>query len=618
MTTSYYKHIKLEVERDSLFSDEGKNLLNRYYSDGKEGVQRAIARAAYNYCYGDNDLAQFIYDAASKHWFFYSSPILSNAIDGDWAPNVDYRSKEFWADGNTMLRTGAFVPREKQRGLPISCFGTLLGDSIKEQIEASSEVSLLSVAGGGTSLHSRIRAVSDKAPGPIAYLKTIDGAMGYYRQGKTRRGSCAVYMDISHPDIIEFIHIRRLAGGDIARKVINRQSVHHGINITNAFVEAVDNNLDWELVDPATNTVREVLPARQLWEQILKVREETGEPYLWFVDVANEALPEVQKRLGLRNHGSNLCSEISLATSSDRSFVCCLSSLNLEKYDEWKDTPLVEKLTQFLDNVIQWYIDYAPPELHRTVKSARAERALGIGAMGWHNLLMKRGIPFESGGFNSASQINHEVFSLIKQRATKASRNLADLRGCPSDMEGTNLRNSHLLAIAPNSNSSILCNTSPSIEPIASNAYTQKGRAGIFLVKNRFLEPVLEKYGLNNDATWKSIIDNNGSVAHLSQLSETERNVFKTAWEIDQHWLVQHAEDRQVYICQAQSLNLFFLPGTDRGYINSVHLKAARGRKVKSLYYFRTGSAVQADTIKAISRRPLTDWKGDDCVACQG
>ncbi len=618
MTPTYYKHIKLEVERDALFSEEGKNLLNRYYSDGKEGVQRAIARAAYHFSYGDNSLAQRIYDAASRHWFFYSSPILSNAIDGDWAPNVDYSNPEFWKEENTLLRTEAFVPREKFKGQPISCFGAYLGDSIKEQIEASSEVSLLSVAGGGTALHSRIRAVSEKAPGPIAYLKNIDGAMGYYRQGKTRRGSCAIYMDVSHPDIVEFIHIRRLAGGDVARKIINRQSVHHGINITSAFVDAVVNNIGWELIDPASNTVREVVSARWLWEEILRVREETGEPYLWFIDVVNDALPEVQKKLGLRNNGSNLCSEISLATSSDRSFVCCLSSLNLEKYDEWKDTTLVEDLTRFLDNVIQWYIDYAPPELYKTVKSAKAERALGIGAMGWHNLLMKKEIPFESGGFNSATQLNHEIFGTIKTRATTASVRLANERGCPPDMVGTGRRNSHLLAVAPNSNSSILCNTSPSIEPVASNAYTQKGRAGIFLVKNRFLEPVLDKYGINNDATWKSIIDNNGSVAHLSALSESERNIFKTAWEIDQHWLVQHAEDRQVYICQAQSLNLFFLPGTDRSYINSVHLKAAKGRRVKSLYYFRTGSAVQADTIKTITRRPLEDWKGAACVACEG
>lgn len=615
---SFYKHIKLEVERDSNFSEEGKNLLNKYYSDGKEGVQKAIARAAYNFCYGDNDLAQFIYDAASKHWFFFSSPILSNAVDGDWAPNVAYNSLEFWKDENKEIRLGAWNSKSRTKGLPISCFGTFLPDTIEGQIAAASEIAALSVAGGGTSLHSAIRAVSDKAPGPIAYLKTIDGLMGYYRQGKTRRGSCAVYMDISHPDIIEFINIRRLAGGDIARKIVNRQSVHHGINITSSFVEAVINNLDWELIDPASNTVREVLPARHLWEEILRVREETGEPYLWFIDVANDALPEVQKKLGLRNNGSNLCSEISLATSIGRSFVCCLSSVNLEKWDEWKDTPLVENLVKFLDNVIQWYIDHAPPELYKTVNSAKAERALGIGAMGWHNLLMKRGIPFESGGFNSATQLNHEIFATIKIRASEASESLGSQRGTPTDMVGTGRRNSHLLAIAPNSNSSILCNTSPSIEPIASNAYTQKGRAGIFLVKNKYLEPVLEKYKINNDETWKSIINNNGSVSHLSKLSEDERNVFKTAWEIDQHWLVQHAEDRQDYVCQAQSLNLFFLPGTDRGYINSVQLKAARGRKIKSLYYFRTGSASQADTVKTISRRPLEDWKGEACVACEG
>lgn len=615
---TYYKHIKLEVERDSLFSEEGKNLLNKYYSDGKEGVQKAIARAAYNFSYGDEELATFIYNAASRHHFFFSSPILSNALEGTWKnTKADTEGAFFWLEALQEYRKSSW-DGPAPKGLPISCFLTYLPDTITGQIEASAEVAALSVAGGGTSLHNAIRAISDKAPGPIPYLKTIDANMGYYRQGRTRRGSCAVYMDVDHPDVVEFIHARRLAGGDIARKFINRQSIHHGINITAKFVSAVIDNADWPLICPHTKDTREVLSARELWEMILQVREETGEPYLYFIDVANEFLPEAQKALGLRNNGSNLCSEITLATNPERSAVCCLSSLNLETYDEWKDTPLVENLTKFLDNVLQWYIDWAPPELHRTVASAKAERAIGIGAMGWHNLLMKRSIPFESGGFNSASQLNHEIFKLIKDRAINASRNLASSRGEPGDLRGTGLRNSHLLAVAPNSNSSILCNTSPSIEPIASNAYTQKGRSGIFLVKNKYLTPILEEAGINNDDTWRSIISHNGSIQHLSALREHDKKVFRTAWEIDQHWLVQHAEDRQAYICQAQSLNLFFLPGTDRAYINSVHLKAAKGGKVKSLYYFRTGAATQADTLKYIERKPLEDWKEADCPACEG
>lgn len=615
---TFYKHIKLEVERDALFSEEGKNLLNKYYSDGKEGVQKAIARAAYNFSYGDTELAEFIYNAASRHWFFFSSPILSNALEGNWkTTKEDIDGAFFWLDALGAHRRESW-DGPSPKGLPISCFLTYLPDTITGQIEAASEVAALSVAGGGTSLHNAIRAISDKAPGPIPYLKTIDANMGYYRQGRTRRGSCAVYMDINHPDIVEFIHMRRLAGGDISRKMVNRQSMHHGVNISTAFINAVSSDDDWQLVCPNTKDVKEVVRARELWEMILSVREETGEPYLYFIDVANAALPEAQKALGLKNNGSNLCSEITLATNEDRSAVCCLSSLNLETWDEWKDTPLVENLVKFLDNVLQWYIDWAPPELHRTVASAKAERAIGIGAMGWHNLLMKKRIPFESGGFNSASQLNHEIFSSIKNRAKNASKHLAVVRGEPSDLKGTGYRNSHLLAVAPNSNSSILCNTSPSIEPIASNAYTQKGRAGIFLVKNKYLTEVLEEAGINNEDTWRSIISHNGSVQHLLQLRDDDKKVFRTAWEIDQHWVVQHAEDRQEYICQAQSLNVFFLPGSDRAYINSVHLKAARGGKVKSLYYFRTGSATQADTLRVIERKPLEDWKGEECVACQG
>jgi ribonucleoside-diphosphate reductase alpha chain len=353
---------------------------------------------------------------------------------------------------------------------------------------------------------------------------------------------------------------------------------------------------------------------------LLETRELTGEPYLWFIDVANDALPVSQKALGLRNNGSNLCSEISLATNKERTAVCCLSSVNLEKYDEWKDSGLIEKLTKFLDNVLQWFIDYAPDELERAKYSAMRERAIGIGAMGWANFLMKKMIPFVSGGFNSASQWNHIIFKRMHEEGIAASVRLGTERGEAPDMEGTGRRNSHLFAIAPNANSSVLCDTSPSIEPLASNAYPQKSRAGIFLVKNKFLVPVLQSYGMDTPELWKDISDHNGSVQHLKFLSLLEKEVFRTAWEIDQHWVVQHAEDRQPYICQAQSLNVFFAPGTDRAYINSVHLKALKGEKVKSMYYFRTGAAAVADTVKSVQRESLKDWKQDDgeCLSCHG
>jgi len=614
-----YRGIKLDLERDLLFSEQGIQLLNKYYSDGKEGVQKALARAANCFSYGDSDLAQFIYDAASRHWFFYSSPILSNAVDGEWKTG---RNPELMWENSGSGRTyrRSLWKGEMPKAMPIACFAGYAPDTIKGQIDVAAELSLLSVMGGGAALHNGIRAVSDKAPGPIPFFKTIDGIMGYYRQGRTRRGSVALYLDVSHPDILEFIKMRTPSGGDPARKINNRSGVHNAINITDKFCDAVVNDEQWELICPHTKEIREIVKARDLWESILETRELTGEPYLWFIDVANRSLPPSQQALGLSNNGSNLCSEISLATNSERTFVCCLSSLNLEKYDEWKDTPLVANLVRFLDNVLQWFVDYAPEGLEKAVYSATRERALGIGAMGFANWLMKNNIPFESGGFGSAAQWNNIIFKDIHDKGIRASIALGEERGEALDMGGTKRRNSHVFAIAPNSNSSVLCDTTPSIEPIASNAYTQKSRAGIALVRNKYLIPVLEKYGQNSDSVWKSIIDSNGSVQHLSFLTDQERSVFRTAWEMDQAWLVEHAEQRQQYICQAQSLNLFFLPGTDRAYINSVHLKAMKGKKVKSLYYFRTGAAVAADTVKQIQRQSLSDWKqeGDVCISCEG
>jgi len=614
-----YNGIRLKLERDANFNTQGKALVSKYYSDGREGIQKAIARAAYNFSYGDIELARRIYDAASNHHFFFSSPVFSNAVDGHWETNGRHTSKEFWSNTEEakLERKAAWVGLEP-KAMPIACFAAFVEDTIQGQIDAASELSLLSVMGGGTALHSRIRAVSDKAPGPIPYFKTVDGIMGYYRQGRTRRGSTALYLDISHPDIVEFIDMRRPSGGDNARKIDNRQGVHNAVNITRDFRIAVDNDEMWRLRCPHSGEAVDSIRARELWERLLEARELTGEPYLWFIDVANDAMPPSQRLLGLRNFGSNLCSEIALPTSPDRTFVCCLSSLNLEKYDEWKDTTLVADLVRFLDNVVQWFIDYAPSGLARATYSAQRERALGIGAMGFHNYLMSKGIPFESGGFNSAAQHNSILFNHIHRLGLEASERLAtERKECP-DMEGSGRRNSHIFAIAPNSNSSVLCNTSPSIEPIASNAYTQKSRAGVFLVKNKWLEPILEKYGQNNDAVWNSIVKNDGSVQHLHFLSDQERAVFKTAWEIDQHWLVEHAGARQPNICQAQSLNLFFPPGSDRAYINSVHLKAMREEKVKSLYYFRTGSAMKADTVKSIKRVVLNEQSATACLSCEG
>lgn len=615
--------ITIDPTRDRLVTEQAKQLLERFYTSGKEGsYQKAIATVANCFSLGDQALAQRIYDYISQGWFYPSSPIFSNAVDGKWIQEVSFEN------GTSNLE--ACWDGKAPRAMPIACFLAYLEDSINGQVETASELSHLSVLGGGTAVHSRIRATSDKAPGPIPYIKTLDGVMGYYRQGKTRRGSTAVYLDISHPDIEEFILMRHPSGGDHARKIDNRKGVHLAVNITKAFREAVDADAQWDLVCPHTKNKIKSVGARTLWEALLDARELTGEPFLYFVDVANASLPDSQVQLGLKNYGSNLCTEITLATSADRTAVCCLSSLNLDKYDSWKDSNIVEDLVRFLDNVLEWFITFAPKTLKRAVASAKAERAIGIGFMGWHYYLMQKGIPYESGGFNSAIQEINRIHRECLVRARAESESLGRTRGEAPDMVGTGRRNSHLFAIAPNVNSAVLCGTSPSCEPINSNAYTQKSRAGISLVTNPYLQKWWETEGwviakeknipLDNISFWKEVIVNNGSIQHLDFIPEHTRKVFKTAWEIDQHWVVEHAEQRQRYICQAQSTNLFFLPGTERSYINSVHLKAMRGEQLKSLYYFRTGSAQAADVVQKIERKPLEDWKGtgDECIACQG
>jgi ribonucleotide reductase alpha subunit len=858
-----------------------------------------------------------------------------------------------------------------------NCFAQVAPDTIVGQMDANRELAALSVAGGGVGIHNLIRATSDKAPGPIPYMKTMDGLIGYYQQSKNRRGACAYYMDVSHPDIVEHIRFRVPSGGDSARKSDNRKQFHSAVNITDAFIEAVLSDSEFNLVCPHSGEVRETVRARELWEEILEVRALTGEPYLMKIDTVNRALPESQKKKGLRVNGSNIClsgstrlltdnglvkiedldgktfnvfngdgemkpsfafktsekekvfrltlnngqvidltgnhilevrkvfgdknryheyvemeaqnmvgelvtpflgngywkgsyeineltaqlygfiqgdgtfekwddgkihavtirnsepevksfifdnedhfgynitiwsdgtirlagkefiygledfgfdfrtlpernlpesiwslsskltrsflnglfsangtamekynriahlgtceqlsvdlqnilialgfpayrtegepqeiewpngtytskpnfvvnisskwafekfqqeigflhnhkmiestlngwregtvrssrvksveyigefevydfnekethwgwangfkthncSEIVLPSDEERTFVCCLSSLNLEKYDEWADTTLVADLVTYLDNVIQYFIEKAPAALDKARYSALQERAIGIGTMGWHYYLQSKGISMEGGGFGSAIQQTHIMFSNIKQQAVEQTEKLAVLRGEPNDMIGSGRRNSHLLAIAPNSNNAIILGTSPAIEPISGNTYSHSTRAGTFMVKNPYLEKVLENIASTLDEAerdewldrqWKDIISHDGSVQHLDYLTVEEKNVFKTAFEIDQHWLVEQADARQQYVCQAQSLNLFFPAGVDRNYFNSVHLKAMTAPYLKTLYYSRMERGINADVVKEIERKTITDWAGDDCVSCSG
>jgi len=585
--------IKIDKSKDKELSEQAYKLLKDYYcNDNEDSPQQAFARAAVAYSDGDLGLAQRIYDAVSKGWFMYASPVLSNAP----------------------------MPGQKVKALPISCFLTYVPDSLEGLIDHSAELRWLSVKGGGVGGHwSSVRAISDKAPGPMPFLHTVDADMTAYRQGKTRKGSYAAYMDVSHPDIIEFLNMR-VPTGDVNRKNLN---LHHAINITDDFMRAVERGEMWDLKDPNDDTVRDSMPARTLWQQILEVRYRTGEPYLNFIDTANRALPHTMKAKGLKIHGSNLCNEIHLPTSDDRTAVCCLSSVNLEKFDEWKDTTLIRDLIRFLDNVLQVFIDNAGDEISRARYSATQERSLGLGAMGWHSLLHQKRIPFDSW---EARELNHRVFRFIKEEAVKESNTMGLERGEAPDMQGTGRRNAHLLAIAPNANSSIIVSTSPSIEPSKANAYTHRTRAGSHLVKNKYLEEELEKLGKNTQDVWSDIITNGGSVQHLDFLSQEIKDVFKTAIELDQMVLVEQAADRQEYLCQGQSLNLFFPAGAEKKDLHRAHF-AAWKLGTKGLYYLRTETSQRAENVaKKVTREALADFETqtmeaqsqDECVACQG
>jgi ribonucleoside-diphosphate reductase alpha chain len=588
--------INIDLQRDDLLTDFSINLLRDYYMDEDEvSPQESFARAAVAFSDGNLSLAQRVYDYASQGWFMFSSPILSNAPK----------------------------PGGSSLGLPISCFLTYVDDSLEGLISHSDELRWMSVKGGGVGGHwSDIRSNSSISPGPVPFLKTVDSDMTAYRQGKTRKGSYAAYMDVSHPDIIEFLNIRVPTGGDVNRKCFN---INNAVNVTDEFMEAVVQGKEWNLLDPNDKSVRDTIDARKLWQRILQVRFRTGEPYVNFIDEANRHLPQFQKDLGLKIHGSNLCNEIHLATSPDRSAVCCLSSLNIEKYDEWKDSTIVEDLIEYLDNVIEFFINEAPVHLSRAIRSARAERSLGLGSMGFHAYLQKKNIPFESG---IAVAANKGIFKDIKEKAKQKTMDLAKIKGeCPDGI-GHGVRNAHLLAIAPNANSSIIAGTSPSIEPWKSNAYTHRTRVGSYLVKNPHLEKVLNQYckdlKVKNTEEWlkeqwKSIILAEGSVQHLDYMSEWHKQVFKTAFELDQRWIVDHAGDRQEFICQGQSVNLFFPAGTDKSVVNAVHIRAWK-KKLKGLYYLRTNAGASAEKVsQKVEQNKLQDFSDpDECLSCQG
>jgi len=525
-----------------------------------------------------------------------------------------------------------------KRGLPISCFLPYLHDSSEGLVNCLSEVNWLSMLGGGIGIGLGIRSADDKSTGIMPHLRTYDASSLAYRQGRTRRGSYAAYLNISHPDILIFLEMRKPTGDPNMRTL----NLHHGINITDDFMELVekamlDPNVDdtWELKDPHNGEVRETISAKLLWQNILEMRMLTGEPYIHYIDTSNRAMPEFQKKLGLKINQSNLCSEIILPTDKDRTAVCCLSSVNLEYYDEWKDDPLfLRDMAEMLDNVLEYFIVNAPDAISRAKYSAGRERSIGVGALGFHAYLQRNGVAFEG---VMAKVLNNQMFKHIRGKLDEANTDLGTLRGSPADCAGTGRRFAHVMAIAPNASSSIIMgNTSPSIEPYRANAYRQDTLSGSHLTKNKWLDRVIMKHLSPTGAPltpkgdgeyqdiWSSIIANDGSVQHLDWMDENDKEVFKTGMEIDQRWVVEHAADRQQYIDQAQSLNLFFRPDVNVKYLHACHFLAWK-KGLKTLYYCRSEKLAKADKVsKRIEREVIKELdmsaiaQGNECLACEG
>ena len=595
-----YMGINIDLSRDQLFDKLGiQRLKESYMRDDEESPQHRFAYVSSKF--GSNpEHAQRLYDYSSKHWLSYSTPILAYG--------------------------------RMQKGMPISCFLNYIDDTAEGLVENLSETNWLSMLGGGVGIGFGIRASDDKSVGVMPHLKTYDSSSLAYRQGKTRRGSYAAYLDISHPDVLMFLEMRKPTGDQNVRCL----NLHHGINISDRFMELIercmtDSDADdgWNLTDPHSGEIRETVSAKALWQKILELRMETGEPYIHFIDTSNRNLPEFQKELGLKIHQSNLCSEIILPTNEERTAVCCLSSVNLEHYDSWSRSELfLRDMAEMLDNVLQFFIDNAPDAVSRAKFSAERERSIGIGALGFHAYLQKKNLPWECA---MAKVTNNRIFNHIRTRLDEANRTLGTERGEAPDAKGTGRRFSHVMAIAPNASSSIIMgNTSPSIEPFRANAYRQDTLSGAFLNKNKYLDVLIKdkiesgETKQDYDEIWSSIIANDGSVQHLRFLTEEEKDVFKTAMEIDQRWVIEHAADRQNFVDQAQSLNLFFRPDANIKYLHAVHFLAWK-KGLKTLYYCRSEKLGKADRVsKRIEREVIKELdmtaivNDEECIACEG
>ena len=586
------RSIKLDYSRDKYITFFGlETLRDRYFlKDGKgvicEDIQMFFARVSAGIARGDKELAQSLYDLMSKNWFMPATPVLTNSATS--------------------------------RGAQISCFLNTVGDSISDIFKTYEENAFLAKGGGGIGTnwsevrgHNSKLSSGGKSTGTVPFLKVMDSATLAVSQGNTRRGAAAVYMDISHPDIEEFIDIRKPTGGDDNRRCLN---LHHGVTITDEFMRCVKAKIKFDLLCPHSGEVVKSVDATEMWRKILKNRVETGEPYILFIDTVNKTIPQHHKDKGLFVKQSNLCSEITLPTNRERTAVCCLGSLNLERWDEWKDEAesVLYAAVKALDNVLDNFIyGVDSRDYKRAIHSATQERSIGLGVMGWHGLLLKNRMPFES---VQARSLNKIVFSTIHKYAKQASVNLADERGaCP---DGGNQRNSNVIAIAPTANISVICGgATPCVEPIAGNAYLQKTLSGSFLVKNLQLEQLLEEKGQNKPEIWRKIIEDKGSVRNLDFLTDEEKKIFKTGYELDMKELIIQAADRQKYICQSQSLNLFLKSPISGKQLNDVHV-LAHELGVKSLYYLRSESVIEADSVDNTAVRRQVSV-GEECSVCQ-
>lgn len=593
--------IQIDLSRDSLFDQLGLTRLRESYMLPTEtSPQERFAFVSEKFS-SNPEHAQRLYDYSSKHWLSYATPLLSY--------------------GNNP------------RALPISCFLSFLEDSSDGLVDTYAEVSRLSMAGGGVGIHVRSRGTDEKSVGVMPHLKTYDAGSLAYKQN-TRRGSYAVFLDIDHPDILKFIQMRK-ATGDQNQKAMN---LNHGVNITDKFMQIIekcmlDSNYDdsWDLIQPNSGKVVQTVSAKQIWQDLLEIRMQTGEPYLIFIDTANAALRDYQKAAGLKIYGSNLCTEIFLPTNSERTAVCCLSSVNAEKFDEWKDNPLfIQDVMEMLDNALQVFIDTAPKHLKRAIYSAMRERSVGLGLLGFHAYLQQKNVPFESA---TAAGINQMLFSKIRAEADAASIKLAQERGSNPDAADAGVveRFTHKIAVAPNASSSLIMgNTSPSIEPFRANAYRQDTTSGVFINKNKYLDKIIQEEAKNHkegwaEEQWSAIIADHGSAQNLSWLSDWHKDVYKTAFELDQRWIIQHAIDRQTYIDQGQSVNIFGLPNISILALHAVHFMAWKG-KLKSLYYNRSDKLRKADAVsKRIERVRIEDEinlaalvEDTECLSCQG